>query len=316
MTRNLYLGADLTGVITSANPAAAFGDIIANVIASQPATRMAAVAAEITARDPDVVALQEVSTWHIAATTPTIDYDFLALLQGALAAAGEPYRVAVSQTNFNSATQLPAFVQAFATFTDRDVILVREAPASQVQVLDTFAAHFTSQLNLPALGTVINFNRGYEWADLKTRGKTWRVVNTHPEAYSPATFGLGIPDVNTAQAVQLVAALAGASMPTVVLGDLNSRPGELNRQAYAILLAAGFSDTWTALGKSTTAYTCCYNATLTGGTLDERIDHVLVRGEVAPIDAEQVGSVAIAAARPMYASDHLGVVTTVSIGKR
>jgi endonuclease/exonuclease/phosphatase family metal-dependent hydrolase len=319
MTRNLYLGADLTGVL-GPDPFGAFGAIITAVISSQPAKRMAGVAAEIAAADPDVVALQEVATWHVAATTPDIDYDFLALLQSSLAALGEPYSVAVTQTNFDSAQQLPAQVQAYATFSDRDVILVRDAPASQVKVLDTFKDHFTAQLNLPALGTVINFRRGYQWADLKTRGKTWRVVNTHPEAYSLSDLGVGggtpATDANTRQGVELAAALSDATMPVVLLGDLNSSPADTMRLAYARLLTADFVDSWLALGKSGSAYTCCYNGSLSGGALSSRLDHVLVRGEASPISATRVGVDAAWTSTPMWPSDHAGVVTSVSIGKQ
>ena len=319
MTRNLYLGADLTGVLLPGDPAAAFGSIISAVIASQPAKRMAGVAAEIAATDPDVVALQEVSTWHIAATTPDIDYDFLALLQASLAALGEPYRVAVTQTNFNSATQLPSYVQAFATFTDRDVILVRAAPAAQVQVLDTFAAPFTAQLSLPALGTLIDFRRGYQWADLRTRGKSWRVVNTHPEAYSLTDLGgtgTAATDANTRQGEELVAALSGATLPVVLLGDLNSGTADTMRLAYARLLEAGFADTWLGLGQAGTAFTCCYNATLSGGALSSRIDHVLTRGDAVAVSATQVGVAQTWTSAPKWPSDHASVVTTVSIGKQ
>lgn len=327
MTRNLYLGADLTRVLTAANPLVGMVQIAATVEASRPPQRMAAVADEIAAADPDVVALQEVADWHIAGKNPldgsqlvpAADYDFLALLQQALVARGEPYHVVVSQRNFDSTTQLPAFVQALATFADRDVILARDdASVSQLQVLATSAAHYTAQLRIPVptLGVTIDFDRGYEWADVKTRGKVWRVVNTHPEAYSPADLGLPGADVNSAEGLELASALAGVTSPVVLLGDLNSGQQDTTRIAYSELLAAGFADSWLALGDPDSAGTCCRDELLAGGVLDQRIDHVLTRGAVTPVSAEHVGVDPVSATAPRWPSDHAGVVTALTVAKQ
>ncbi|HET7309980.1 MAG TPA: endonuclease/exonuclease/phosphatase family protein [Mycobacteriales bacterium] len=328
MTRNLYLGADLTGIVAATSPTAAFtamAQVAGTVEFSQPAKRMAGVADEITAAHPDVVGLQEVSTWNIVGRNPlngeqivpAANYDFLALLLADLAANGTPYHVVVAQKNFDSAVQLPAAVQALATFTDNDVLIARNATSmSQLQVLGTGKAHFDAQLVIPvaSLGTSINFDRGYVWADLQTRGKVWRVVNTHPEAYAPSELGLPGSDVNGPQ-MQELADTVETSLPTVVLGDLNSAYGETTRPGYAVMIGAGYSDTWLALGNPDTDYTCCRNETLSGGTLHSRIDHVLGRGLVNPKSATHVGVDPFDATPPMWPSDHAGVVTTLSIGK-
>jgi endonuclease/exonuclease/phosphatase family metal-dependent hydrolase len=327
MTRNLYLGADLTKLLTAPDPVTGVGQIVSTLNLTQPPVRMARIAAEITASDPDFVALQEVADWRLpvnAAYGLPTGYDFLALLQADLAAAGEPYDVVVTQTNFDSAAQLPATLAAYASFADRDVILVRrDAKVSQVKVLGTGVGRYAAQLTIPILSlgttppTVIDFRRGYEWADVQTRGKVWRIVNTHPEAYSPSDLGGTGPDVNGLQLGQLATALDGVTVPVVLLGDLNSRLGDPKRHGYAALLAAGFTDTWLALSKPDTAYTCCYNELLSGGSLDERIDHVLARGLVAPVSASHVGVAAFRTSPPpLWPSDHAGVVTTASIGKQ
>jgi endonuclease/exonuclease/phosphatase family metal-dependent hydrolase len=328
MSRNLYLGADLTGIVAAGTPTAAFQAmalVAGKVEASQPAKRMAGVADEITAALPDIVGLQEVSTWHITGlipgtttqVVPAADYDFLALLLADLAENGTPYHVVVTQENFNSATQLPAAVQALATFADHDVLLARDAaPMAQLQVLGTGMAHFDAQLVIPvaSLGTSINFERGYEWADVQTRGKVWRVVNTHPEAYAPSELGLPGSDVNGPQLQELADTLE-TSLPTVVLGDLNSANGETTRPGYAVMIAAGYSDTWLALGKADSDYTCCRDETLSGGTLHSRIDHVLARGLVNPKSAVHTGVDSFDTTPPMWPSDHAGVVTVLSVGK-
>jgi endonuclease/exonuclease/phosphatase family metal-dependent hydrolase len=328
MTRNLYLGADLTGIVAATTPTAAFtamAQVAAKVELSQPVKRMDGVADEITSAQPDLVGLQEVSTWHIAGRNPTTgaqvvpaaDYDFLALLLADLAANGTPYHVVVAQKNFDSAVQLPLAVQALATFADHDVLIARDAtPNSQLQVLGTGSAHFDAQLVIPvaSLGTSINFDRGYEWADVQTRGKLWRVVNTHPEAYAPSELGLPGADVNGPQMRQ-VADSVETSLPTVVLGDLNSANGETTRPGYTVMMTAGYADTWLALGYADSDYTCCRNETLSGGALHSRIDHVLARGLVTAKSAMHLGVDPFDTTPPMWPSDHAGVVTTLSIGK-
>ncbi|HET6816261.1 MAG TPA: endonuclease/exonuclease/phosphatase family protein [Mycobacteriales bacterium] len=328
MTRNLYLGADLTGIVGAPSLPAAFAamaQVAGQVEMSQPPKRMAGIADEITSAKPDIVGLQEVSTWHIvgknpatgAQVVPPADYDFLGLLLADLAANGTPYHVVVAQKNFDSTEQLPTAVQALASFADHDVLIARDATsAARLQVLATGSEHFDAQLVIPvaALGTSIDFDRGFEWADVQTRGKVWRIVNTHPEAYAPSELGLPGSDVNGPE-MQELADVVQTSLPTVVLGDLNSAKGETTRPGYSVMMAAGYSDTWLSLGLADTDYTCCRNDTLSGGSLYSRIDHVLSRGLVNPKSATHVGVDAFDSAPPMWPTDHAGVVTTVSIGK-
>ncbi|HVS69115.1 MAG TPA: endonuclease/exonuclease/phosphatase family protein [Mycobacteriales bacterium] len=326
MTRNLYLGADLTPLLSAADPLAGIVSIVGKVEASKPSTRMALVAHEIAKAKPDLVALQEVSNWQIPGKSPldgttqlvpAASYNFLTLLQKDLTADGVPYRVVVSQTNFQSLSQLPAGLALLATYTDKDVILMRKGiPTSQLKVTSTHAAHYTHQLAvpLPTLGANVNFTRGYEWADLVSKGTAWRFVNTHPEAYTPAELGLSGADVNGPQAKELTKALKGVKKPLVIAGDLNSAKGETNRPAYTVLTKAGFADTWLKLGNPNTAFTCCHNESLSGGKLTTRIDHVLARGAAKATSASHVGVAQESATAPKWASDHAGVVTTLAIG--
>ena len=66
MTQNLYLGADLTPVLSAPNPGAflvAVAGLYAVVQASDFPTRAAAIAAEIDRNDVDIVGLQEVAKY-------------------------------------------------------------------------------------------------------------------------------------------------------------------------------------------------------------------------------------------------------------
>jgi len=91
MTQNLYLGADLTPLV-SARTVEALGDALEGILRdlndSDAPGRVAAVAELIKAADPDVVGLQEVAVWERGGKVLA---DFGELL---LAGLGNRYRVA------------------------------------------------------------------------------------------------------------------------------------------------------------------------------------------------------------------------------
>jgi endonuclease/exonuclease/phosphatase family metal-dependent hydrolase len=273
---------------------------------------MAWVADEIAAQRPDVVGLQEAALWQIRTPAGEVTYDFVALILDALAARGLDYRVAVSQTNFDSDVQL-AGAGLPARFADRDVVLVNAAESvSALRVLDTGAAHFTSQLIFPTLLGPVDFARGYVYVDVKSWGKTWRFVNTHFEAYPG--FGTVPHDYTSDQARELLATLPTA-LPTVVAGDLNStRDNPLLQGAAVLVDEGGFTDAWRQLHPGEPGYTCCRNGQLSGGTLTQRIDYVMTRGDVAATSAGLVGVQPSAELPPRWPSDHAGVVAGVAVG--
>lgn len=179
-----------------------------------------------------------------------------------------------------------------------------------MQVLDTGAAHYASQLTFPTLLGPVDFERGYVWADLRTSGRVWRAVDTHLEAYPG--FGTQLHDYTADQAEELQAALPGPR--TVVLGDLNSRPDNPLAQGYSVLLDNGYGDAWSALHPADPGLTCCRNDDLSGGTLNERIDYVLGLGPVTPLSASVVGTAPRADTPPRWPADHAGVVAVLAIG--
>ena len=98
MSQNLYLGADLFLVANEQDPnmiPVRVAQLYGSVQASDPAARMAAVAAEIARVNPDLVGLQEVTTYYVQSpgdnlpgaantTATTVTFDFLQLLLDAL----------------------------------------------------------------------------------------------------------------------------------------------------------------------------------------------------------------------------------------
>ena len=312
MTRNLYLGADLIP-LTQATSQQEFLDaaqtVVAGMVATKPPLRMAEVAGEIAVTRPDIVGLQEASVWDLGSAVTggaPIHWDYVALIQQALAKAGLPYDVAVSQDNFDSAAVLPASLQAAlpVRFLDRDVLLVRRGAPVTVQA--TGAAHFAAQLPLTLLGQTIDFRRGYVWADVVSRGAHLRVVDAHTEAY--------YQPVAAAEATELLGVIDATRTAAVLVGDLNS-DANVPEAAWTTLTQAGMRDAWSLTRPDQEGDTCCNAADLGNqdAAYDQRIDFVLVNKAVRPVLAFRVGVVPVVATAPYWPSDHAGVVATVKV---
>jgi endonuclease/exonuclease/phosphatase family metal-dependent hydrolase len=145
MTRNLYLGADILRVAAAPGPGEALqasNEVWATVQASRFPARAAAIALEVAEARPDVVALQEVTTWRLGAraaclaggtvvpAAEEVAIDFLSTLLRALDRQGEHYEVAAQVTSMDAELCIgdpsdPATLRDLR-YTDREVILVRK----------------------------------------------------------------------------------------------------------------------------------------------------------------------------------------------
>jgi len=321
MTYNLYLGANLQPLF-AATPATIAGlaqDVWNHVEQVDFRLRAQAIARQIDESDPEVVGLQEVALWERGASPAALApvYDFQQILLGALAARGERYRAVSTSRNFQS-PPVPLASGGVGRFTDRDVIIVRDGePASVLKVSNPQAALFTARIPLPnpLLGNV-EIVRGWASVDVKVRGKSFRFVDTHLEAFSA--------DVRALQAVELAAILAPSPVPVVLVGDLNSRPTDV-AGAYGILTGAlGLADAWVAVhgaaGGDTSGQTD--DLDLPESRLDHRIDYVLYQpAAIEAVAAEVVGEEQADRTPPLpgapfglWPSDHAGVVATLHLG--
>ena len=336
MTRNLYFGASLDDAVTATNPTqliAAVTRIFAQVQDNDFPERAQAIAAEIAAREPDLVGLQEVALWRSGPFTPTaptpatnVEYDFLQILLDALAARGLHYAPVPGGvvTNFDVEAprcrpgQVPPACLQDIRLTDRDVMLVRtDVPAAQLSVGTAVTDNFDTNLTLPGPGgspVDITITRGYVFVDATLRGKTVRVINTHLDADSA--------DINVEQARELLAVPANTTLPVVLLGDLNHLLADLTpTDSYDLLTAAGFRDAWDEAHPDQPGLTCCESEDLDqdppGATpsYNRRIDLVLFRGT-----GFQAGTVARVGADPadrtpsgLWPSDHAGVFAKLTL---
>jgi endonuclease/exonuclease/phosphatase family metal-dependent hydrolase len=339
MTRNLFLGADLAPALAASTLGGfvdANGAVLRQVTATNFPTRADGLAAEILAKRPDLVGLQEVALWRIGPpsvgplvggpkTATSVRYDFLALLLDRLNVDGQRYQQVVIQQEFDyeapanengvrgDGPQPTPDAEMNARLTMRDVILARTDAG--VHTWAPAGGSFQHLLTVPILGMPVTVTRGWTRVEARVRGGgPFRFVNTHLEAFDPRTVH---PSIRALQAGELVApgGPATSDTPVVLLGDLNSDDDTVvpdDQQAYRVLLDAGFVERSTADPLSC----CIHSYDLTTGTaaeFDHQVDHVLTDSPSAVRLVESAVT-----GRTMqngyWDSDHAGVFSALRIG--
>jgi endonuclease/exonuclease/phosphatase family metal-dependent hydrolase len=356
MTRNLYLGADLTPALQANNVDQAInagGEIVNQVHATRfPSVRAASLAAEIRKRKPDIVGLQEAAWWRtgpvnllaalgspVAAQTDPQGGDFLADLlkkvnkktkkkkgavQYVLAAVEPEFDFELPVNDDGNGNGL-AGADHNERLTMRDAILVRKGVG--VKFKKPTGGHFNTLLRVQLAGgvTSLDVTRGWVAINVNARGRSFRFVNTHLEAFDSqgtnttnqgTTLGRG--DIRAAQAAQLVGpgGAANSTRPVILLGDINSDDDTVanngDRNAYNALLAGGFSERSTANPLS-----CCLDDPfLVGGPnsindFNHQVDHILTnKGKIRFVKGFVDGRAPV---NGLYPSDHAGVTSVLKI---
>ena len=342
MTRNVFLGADLAPAINATGiPQAIDGTgVIWNEMQSTRfADRALPLAREIKRSKADLVGLQEVALWRkqtpsdggappispIATAKPAtqVEQDFLAILRNALRKVGAQYRVVVVQEEFDAelpvdvdgsdatgAGPLAAFGADFdARLTMRDVILVKRG--SKVKLGKTRKGHFKTRYE-PTIGGLITIpvDRGWASVEASLRGKRFRFVDTHLEAF-------GDPAIREAQAKELTTGPLKTSKQVILVGDINSgvkrhnepeRPGD--DLAFRALTGFGMKD-------NGAVQSCCYSDLFDPNAIfDHTVDHVLTKPGLRTKRAFVTGNDRKQrTASGLWPSDHGGVVSTVRLRK-
>ena len=350
MTRNVYLGADLspgTSATSVQELVNAAGVILNQVDVNKFQVRAKGLAREILNQNPDLVGLQEAALWRDApcsdnpfdftATHVRPGGNFLGLLLNELNKNGSRYRLVISEPEFDfqvwantdgdESTGAPFGCEIQGRLTMRDAILARLR--SGVQTSNARRGHFDTLLQVQPAGVDIDVTRGWTSVDAKVRNAPkLRFVNTHLEAFDnqPSNHtnqDTDVPNgrVRWAQAKELVApgGPANSSLPVILLGDLNSdlrtwiRPGD--QLAHRHLRNTGFvqRDTYNPLS-------CCLNASVLtaggGGSVsdfDHKVDHVMTD---APARVNLVRS-SVTGRFPVngfWSSDHAGIASLLGVG--
>lgn len=338
MTRNLYLGADITRPLRATSGLAgtaaltavgrADAELAAVVRRTDFGTRSRLLAAEVAAARPDLLALQEVALWRSGPLqlghpgrpgADRVDVDFLTTLRAALEARGAGYDVVRAQPA--SDVEAPAFSGSAARpgdgrdlrLTVSDVLLVRQG--SPVRVEASGSGRYRARLEVSAAGLPFAFVRGYAWADVRVGDRPLRFVATHLESQRGS--------LARAQAAELLAGPAAVSSRPVVIGcDCNSDPTNPTA-GYALLTADGWSDAWVQAGATGPAATAGLGERLTdpdASALTRRLDLVLSHGTSAvPVRALTATRTGVDPAdrdpaTGLWPSDHAGVVATLRLG--
>jgi endonuclease/exonuclease/phosphatase family metal-dependent hydrolase len=331
MTRNLYLGSSLAPAL-EANTPEGFVEAVARIYATVQYTnfpmRAEAIADEIEETEPDLIGLQEVTKWTTGGLNPPAGYDFLPILQSALAARGLHYEVAAVSNNANigpaplalaeqGCVQPGPVITCSVQLEDRDVILVNE-DTPRLRWSNPRSGDYAAQQVIESPVGPLSFDRG--WASINAKLKHWRFrfVNTHLETED-------FPTVQEAQAAEFLAG-PGKGGTIIATGDFNSASDGSTTTSYAQLTAPGkFRDAWDEdeLGPGSTCCQASNTPPLAPGalnnpvsTLRTRIDLILSRGSARSSgdQAELVGDTPFQAEPPLWSSDHAGVVSVLRLG--
>ncbi|WP_242346969.1 endonuclease/exonuclease/phosphatase family protein [Anaeromyxobacter terrae] len=299
MTWNVLHGGAFDQVLSEPGDLpATFDAIWAGMEASDPVARMRKVAAEIALARPDLVGLQEAALWRSEPRDggAPVEYDLVGLVLAELRARGAPYEVAAIQSSVDSA--LPGG-RATYRIADRVAVLARAGLAVSNPRGGLYATRLPLPVKLPG-GGAFGAPRAWTSADVALDGRRFRFLSTHLETVEAVSAG---------QAAELVD-LAGAELPVVVVGDMNSAPGDA---AYELLVsgAAGFRDAWEA-GEGA-GLTCCRDSlTDPAAGVTRRVDLVLQRRFTAR-SAALAGAEAASFEGSRWPSDHIGVVAELEL---
>jgi endonuclease/exonuclease/phosphatase family metal-dependent hydrolase len=322
MTRNMYIGADLAPIVGATSLPqflTATAEAYEKVQASDPPARIKAMAREIADADPMIVGLQEVQLVETDTEPPTNDgpatpanttvFDFLEMLLDELAAQGTPYTVVTSATNVSA--EVPTALGFDVKSTDRDVILAKaNLPSDELSWINQSSASFATNLTFSTVVGPLTFTRGYNVADFTANKRSFRLVNTHLEAFSNL--------VRSAQAAELLSGvLASATEKQVMVGDINSDPSDTGTNPYDLFAGAGFADSWTQANPSSPGLTCCFRELLddpNASVFDARIDVVLTRNASEAAKRARIYGTDPDNRTPsgLWPSDHAGVSSTVA----
>jgi len=309
MTRNLYLGANLDAIVQAKSTPEAFravekgwGDVQANDFP----TRARAIAKEIASAKPDFVGFQELSLYRTQTpadftVTPstTVALDYAKELRKALTARKLRYRFLAigNATDAELPSGDPPTMDIRLTI--RDGLLVRVDKRIKIRRVRTGLYSTTT----PLFGGFVIAKRGWALADATVAGRTFRVITTHLESFNDTS--------QVAQSLELAApgGPADTKLPTILLGDLNSRADGTGTPSRANLLAAGFEDSWPQVHPADVGLTCCHGDDLreVGGPFYSRIDYVLLRNGPKAVAAGIVGEQASDRLSGLWPSDHAGV---------
>lgn len=342
LTWNIYIGADIAQLLELEDPtiediALAVTALFQDVVATDFPTRAGAIADQVALLNPQVIGLNEVSTFDFA-STPGVELDYLAILMAQLVARGLDYVVPDDGANEarskNFEVTLPIVVGIdpggapildLVTLIDYDVILLRSDVAATAS--NPMNATFAQPLPIPLGDQTIIKPSGWASVDILVKDLPYRVFTTHlePADTGPCeTDNPGLLFVHTEQAGELMGIAAASPIPVVLTGDLNTDASGCTTPTYNALLGMGFVDAWTIGRPRGLGYTSNQDADLLNpvSKLFHRIDFVMYRDAFTTAKGQFQGAshtelvgedASDKTSTGLWPSDHAGVMAELRI---
>jgi endonuclease/exonuclease/phosphatase family metal-dependent hydrolase len=324
------------------------GENVREVDATKPQVRMPAIAENILKQKPDLVGLQEADA--VLTQTPpdngpllggtdatTVRYDYLQLILDRLNKGKKRYTLVTVQDEFEF--EIKANVDGVGSGCDgsetdarlitRNAILARVGAG--VKTSRVRQESYRHQLSFELLGGVpYPVPRGWQSVDASVRGsKKLRFVHTHLEAFDndpqqntmldtstdpPTPTVVSNATVRAIQADELVSGPAKASIPVVLIGDINSnvpgvKPGD--EKAFQRILEARFKR------RSTQKPPSCCAHDISGGIGDfaHVVDFIMGKpGRTIRLTSSSV--VGRTKVNGLFPSDHAGVFSALRVPRK
>lgn len=290
----------------------AVGQTIAQVRATDPPSRMQALAKQIIAASPVLVGVQELDQWSTGPFSvsgcgaTTTEFDMVGELQNALTAQGAHYQV-VAQAPQYAFPPIPGVTQSgflCVQVVNYIAILARtDLDPSVFHWSNPQTGQYAAMLLFPSPFGTLPLPRAWASVDGSFRGRSFRFITTHLESVVPA--------IRELQGSELRSGPANTAMPVVLAMDSNGQASPLPQDpSYVDFTLAGYADVWSEIFPSALGFTCCQDQldNNPSSKLYQRIDLILTLG---PIEAQNIAlfgaTQASKTAGGLWPSDHAGV---------
>jgi len=315
MTYNVNEGTDFLQVLSATNLPDFLNAVqvtLSDIDSTNPHLRMQAVAKEIAQTQPDLVGLQEVTTWWVGGK---VKYDMLQELISALHDLGEDYQPVVIVDEFQLAAPLPDLV-TMVEGVNHDIILARTA--SEIVLSNPQKSHFSVILPvpIPVPPGILPIPRGWGSVDVNLHGQLFRFVVSHLEnflAQSPGTLL-----IQEAQASELALGPAGTTLPVIIAVDANADAlgGDPTIATYQLIRSFGFGDAWAAVHPDQPGATWGFmpDPNDPRPIMHQRIDYIFFKNGIRALTTQLAGQRAQEKVDGLWPSDHAGVRAILLVG--
>lgn len=305
MTYNVNEGTDFIEVMSAQNLADFLKAVqltLNNIESTKPPLRMQAVAKEIAQTEPDLVGLQEVTTWSVGGQ---VKYDMLTELLDALTDLGQQYVPVIVVEEFQLAGPLPDFTMVQGI--NHDVILARARPDMVLSNIQS--GHFSLLLPVPTPVGTLNVVRGWGSVDVALHGKQFRFMVSHLENFNPlAPVTLFFQEQ---QAAELSLNAANGALPVIIAVDSNADAlgNDASIATYQLIRSFGFGDAWALVHPLEPGPTWGYmpDAADVFPHPAQRIDYIFFSNGASALTSSLAGQRLQEKVDGLWPSDHAGV---------